>query len=51
MKNQDCIIIPIRRKRLETQGYKGFTDSELNDFIFEIRFAYYSFGSTRMKYL
>lgn len=35
----------IRRKRLETQGYNGFTDSELNDFIFGIRFAYYSCGS------
>ncbi len=45
MKNQDCILSPVRRKRLETQGYKGFTDSELNDFKFGIRFAYYSCGS------
>ena len=45
MKNQDCIITPTRRKRLETQGYNGFTDSELNDFKFGIRFAYYLCGS------
>jgi hypothetical protein len=42
MKNQDCIISPTRRKRLETQGYVGFTDTELNDFKYGIRFAYYS---------
>ncbi len=45
MKNQDCLIIPSRRKRLETQGYTGFTDAELNDFKFGIRFAYYLCGS------
>ncbi len=35
----------MRRRRLETQGYIGFTDSELNDFKFGIRFAYYLCGS------
>lgn len=41
----DCIISPHRRKRFETQGYNGFTDAELNDFKFGIRFAYYLCGS------
>ncbi len=45
MKNQDCLITPSKRKRLETQGYIGFTDAELNDFKFGIRFAYYLCGS------
>jgi hypothetical protein len=45
MKNQDCLISPARRKRLETQGYIGFTDAELNDSKFGIRFAYYLCGS------
>jgi hypothetical protein len=45
MKNQECIFNPIRRKRLETQGYLGFTDSELNDFKSGFRFAYYLCGS------
>jgi Domain of unknown function (DUF4395) len=45
MKDSDCIISPVRRQRLETQGYLGFTDSELNDFKFGIRFAYYLCGS------
>ncbi len=46
MNNQNCIITPARRKRLEAQGYNGFTDAELNDFKFGIRFAYYLCGST-----
>lgn len=45
MKNEDCIISPARRKRLETQGYIGFTDAELNDFKIGIRFAYYLCGT------
>ncbi|MDZ7647809.1 MAG: hypothetical protein U5K54_11845 [Cytophagales bacterium] len=45
MKNQDSAISPVRRKRFETQGYFGFTDAELNDFKFGIRFAYYLCGS------
>ena len=45
MKNQDCILEPNRRKRLETQGYLGFTDQELIDYKFGIRFAYYMCGS------
>ncbi|MGE0587083.1 MAG: DUF4395 family protein [Cyclobacteriaceae bacterium] len=44
MKNQDVISL-VRRKRFETQGYCGFTDVELNDFKFGIRFAYYMCGS------
>lgn len=44
MKNHNYIITPVRRKRLEAQGYNGFTDSELNDFKFGIRFAYYICG-------
>ncbi len=46
MKNQDYSnISPTNRKRLETQGYIGFTDAELNDFKYGIRFAYYLCGS------
>jgi len=45
MKNQDCILDPIRRKRFETQGYHGFTDAELNDYKIGIRFAYYGCAS------
>jgi Domain of unknown function (DUF4395) len=41
MKNRDCVISPATRKRLETQGYNGFTDVELNDFKIGIRFAYF----------
>jgi hypothetical protein len=44
MKTPNCIS-PTRRKRLETQGYARFTDSELNEFKFGIRFAYYLCGS------
>lgn len=39
------IITPVIRKRLETQGYVGYTNSELHDFRFGIRFAYYLCGS------
>lgn len=45
MKNQYCGIAPARRKRLEVQGYCGFTDVELNDFKYGIRFAYFMCGS------
>ena len=45
MKNENCIISPAGRKNLETQGYIGYTDAELNDFKFGIRFAYYLCGS------
>lgn len=48
MKNESCIISTIQRKRLETQGYNGFTDAELIDFKFGIRFAYYLCGSLTM---
>jgi hypothetical protein len=41
MENQDCNITPLRRKRLETQGYKGYSDSELHDFKFGIRFYFF----------
>ena len=45
MENQETNINPIRRKRFEIQGYKCYSDSELNDFKFGIRFAYYLCGS------
>lgn len=44
MENQNCLISPVTRKRLEAQGYLGFTDAQLNDFKFGIRFAYYLCG-------
>lgn len=40
MKNVNCIIEPATRKRLETQGYLGFSDEELTGFRFGVRFAY-----------
>lgn len=39
------MLTPIRKKRLEVQGYCGFTDAELNDFKFGVRFAYFLCGS------
>lgn len=45
MKNEKCILTPASRKKLETQGYIGYTDVELNDFKYGIRFAYYLCGS------
>jgi hypothetical protein len=44
MKNQNCMLSPVTRKRLEQQGYVSFTDAQLNDFKFGIRFAYYLCG-------
>ncbi|GIK64342.1 MAG: hypothetical protein BroJett018_21360 [Chloroflexota bacterium] len=44
MTNQNCIITPAARQRLETQGYIGYTDTELGSFKFGIRFAYYLCG-------
>jgi hypothetical protein len=44
MKEQD-FISSVKRKRFEIQGYNGFTDSQLNEFKFGIRFAYYLCGS------
>ena len=41
MNNQDCVFSPTRRRRLEVQGYNGFTDAELNDYKIGIRLAYY----------
>lgn len=40
-KNLSKPISSVRRKRLQIQGYQGFTDCELNDFKYGIRFAYY----------
>ena len=40
-KIQSKPISAVRRKRLQIQGYQGFTDCELNDFKYGIRFAYY----------
>ncbi len=45
MENQDSNIKPLRRNRFETQGYEGYSDSELHDIKFGIRFAYYLCGS------
>ena len=45
MENKDCNITPAQRKKLETQGYTGYSDAELYDFKFGIRFAYYLCGS------
>jgi hypothetical protein len=45
MENQDCNITPLRRNRLEAQGYKGYSDFELHDFKFGIRFAPFLCGS------
>lgn len=42
MEHQECNITPQQRNRLETQGYKGYSDTELNDFKFGIRFAYFA---------
>jgi hypothetical protein len=44
MGNQNCVLSSVTRKRLEAQGYLGFTDAQLNDFKFGIRFAYYLCG-------
>jgi hypothetical protein len=44
MGNPNCILSPVTRRRLETQGYVGFTDAELNNFKFGIRFAFYACG-------
>lgn len=35
----------VKRQRLETQGYIGYSDVELSNFKFGIRFAYYLCGS------
>src|SRR5258706_3114987 len=45
MNNQDCVFSPTRRRRLEAQGYNGFTDAELNDYKVGIRLDYYLCGS------
>ena len=45
MNNPDCVFSPTRRRRLEVQGYHGFTDAELNDYKVGIRLAYYLCGS------
>jgi hypothetical protein len=45
IENQDCILTPTARKRLETQGYIGLSDAELRAFAPGIRFAYYACGS------
>ena len=41
MEYQDCNLKPHTRKRFEIQGYRGYSDSELDDFKIGIRFAYY----------
>jgi hypothetical protein len=44
MGNQNCTLSPVTRRRLEAQGYLGFSDAELREFRFGIRFAYYMCG-------
>ena len=45
METQESNIKPLKRKRFEIQGYQCYSDSELHDFKFGIRFAYYLCGS------
>jgi len=45
MENKNCIFSPVRRKRLEVQGATGYTDSELKDYAFGFRFAYFVCGA------
>jgi hypothetical protein len=45
MTNQNGVITPAGRQHLETQGYVGYSDAELESFKFGIRFAYYLCGS------
>lgn len=40
MDNHPQNISPVCRKRLLVQGYAGYSDKELNDFKYGIRFAY-----------
>src|SRR5688572_9435693 len=39
MKNQNCLISHARRKKLEAQGFTGYSDEELNARTFGFRFA------------
>jgi hypothetical protein len=40
METKASLISPTCRKRLHVQGYENFSDKELNDYKFGIRFAY-----------
>ena len=40
MADDKCIFSPVRRKRLEAQGVRGYSDRQLKDFAFGLRFAY-----------
>jgi hypothetical protein len=40
METKASLISPACRKRLHVQGYEKFSDNELNDYKFGIRFAY-----------
>lgn len=40
MEEKNHSFSKIRRKRLETQGFTGLTDKELNEFQYGMRFAY-----------
>jgi hypothetical protein len=40
METKASLISPACRKRLHVQGYQNFSDNELNDYKFGIRFAY-----------
>jgi hypothetical protein len=39
-KEENCILSPLTRQRLVTQGYIDYSDKELNDYKMGIRFAY-----------
>lgn len=41
MEAKNVCINPVRKSRLEAQGYSGFSDAELEDHKYGIRFAYY----------
>lgn len=41
----NSLISPVRKRRLEVQGYCEFTNSELTEYKFGIRLAYYVCGS------
>jgi hypothetical protein len=45
MEEQKCILSPARRNRFIRQGYGSYSDKELNDYKYGIRFAYFMCGA------
>jgi hypothetical protein len=45
MNNQTQLISRTCKRRLQVQGYQNYSDKELNDYKYGIRFAYYLCGS------